>query len=54
MSQAADMLSADYSGEFSHWNFSMRIKKWIDQGVPNDNINVSNPETDFPLHMERG
>lgn len=38
------MLSADYSGEFSHWNFSMRIKKWIDQGVPNDNINVSNPE----------
>ncbi|KAK2608861.1 hypothetical protein QQS21_002574 [Conoideocrella luteorostrata] len=28
-----------YSGEFSHWNFSMRIKKWIDQGVPNDSLN---------------
>ncbi|KAH6877259.1 fungal-specific transcription factor domain-containing protein [Thelonectria olida] len=35
-----------YSGEFSHWNFSMRIKRWIDQCVPdpylneNDNIKV--------------
>ncbi|KAL6879142.1 fungal-specific transcription factor domain-containing protein [Trichoderma novae-zelandiae] len=28
-----------YSGEFSHWNFSMRIKKWIDQSVPNDASN---------------
>ncbi|PTB69428.1 N-terminal binuclear Zn cluster-containing protein [Trichoderma citrinoviride] len=28
-----------YSGEFSHWNFSMRIKKWIDQSVPNDSSN---------------
>ncbi|CAH0021407.1 unnamed protein product [Clonostachys rhizophaga] len=23
-----------YSGEFSHWNFSMRIKNWIDQSGP--------------------
>lgn len=23
----------DYSGEFSHWNFSMRIKQWIEQCV---------------------
>ncbi|KAL6807438.1 fungal-specific transcription factor domain-containing protein [Trichoderma sp. SZMC 28013] len=30
-----------YSGEFSHWNFSMRIKKWIDQSVPNDTLNHS-------------
>ncbi|RFU72740.1 n-terminal binuclear zn cluster-containing [Trichoderma arundinaceum] len=30
-----------YSGEFSHWNFSMRIKKWIDQSVPNDALNQS-------------
>ncbi|KAM0450795.1 hypothetical protein ACHAO4_006185 [Trichoderma viride] len=28
-----------YSGEFSHWNFSMRIKKWIDQTVTNDSLN---------------
>lgn len=28
-----------YSGEFSHWNFSMRIKKWIDQSVPSDALN---------------
>lgn len=20
----------DYSGEFSYWNFSMRIKQWVD------------------------
>lgn len=30
-----------YSGEFSHWNFSMRIKKWIDQSVPSDALNHS-------------
>jgi hypothetical protein len=30
----ADQVHADYSGEFSHWNFSMRIKNWIDQSGP--------------------
>lgn len=30
----ADQVLADYSGEFSHWNFSMRIKNWIDQSGP--------------------
>jgi hypothetical protein len=24
-----------YSGEFSHWNFSMRIKDWIEKTAPN-------------------
>lgn len=24
----------DYSGEFSHWNFSMRIKNWIEKSGP--------------------
>lgn len=27
-------MSADYSGEFSHWNFSMRIKNWIEKSGP--------------------
>ncbi|VUC27960.1 unnamed protein product [Clonostachys rosea] len=34
-----------YSGEFSHWNFSMRIKQWIEQCVPehrNENGEVPN------------
>ncbi|KAH6611458.1 n-terminal binuclear zn cluster-containing [Trichoderma cornu-damae] len=38
----ADSSCQDYSGEFSHWNFSMRIKRWIDQSVPNDALNVNN------------
>ena len=36
----ADALDADYSGEFSHWNFSMRIKQWIEQNVPDQGENV--------------
>ncbi|KAI9167767.1 transcriptional regulatory protein [Paramyrothecium foliicola] len=28
-----------YSGEFSHWNFSMRIKDWIDKTVPDRGSN---------------
>ncbi|KAJ8118143.1 hypothetical protein OPT61_g801 [Boeremia exigua] len=36
-----------YSGEFSHWNFSMRIKQWIDQSVPCDNSNQAPNSTDF-------
>ncbi|KAI5458904.1 fungal-specific transcription factor domain-containing protein [Mariannaea sp. PMI_226] len=28
-----------YSGEFSHWNFSMRIKRWIDHCVPDPYLN---------------
>ncbi|KAK7210040.1 hypothetical protein V2G26_017218 [Clonostachys chloroleuca] len=34
-----------YSGEFSHWNFSMRIKEWIEQCIPehrNENGEVPN------------
>lgn len=30
----------DYSGEFSHWNFSMRIKAWIEQRVADQGRNV--------------
>lgn len=30
----------DYSGEFSHWNFSMRIKQWIEQCVPDHGRSV--------------
>ncbi|KAJ5409470.1 uncharacterized protein N7487_003829 [Penicillium crustosum] len=26
----------DFSGEFSHWNFSMHIKKWIEQNISQD------------------
>lgn len=28
-----------YSGEFSHWNFSMRIKQWIEQCAPDPDRN---------------
>jgi hypothetical protein len=27
------LIATDYSGEFSYWNFSMRIKQWIEQCV---------------------
>ncbi|OHW91428.1 fungal specific transcription factor domain-containing protein [Colletotrichum incanum] len=37
-------LLADYSGEFSHWNFSMRIKQWIEQCV---NDAPDGPKTQF-------
>ncbi|TDZ67291.1 putative transcriptional regulatory protein [Colletotrichum trifolii] len=33
-----------YSGEFSHWNFSMRIKQWIEQCV---NDAPDGPKTQF-------
>ncbi|CAI0643137.1 unnamed protein product, partial [Colletotrichum noveboracense] len=33
-----------YSGEFSHWNFSMRIKQWIEQCV---NDTPDGPKTQF-------
>lgn len=33
-SHSTDSPRIDYSGEFSHWNFSMRIKQWIEQCVP--------------------
>ncbi|RGP69640.1 hypothetical protein FLONG3_7717 [Fusarium longipes] len=32
--QPLDNNTTHYSGEFSHWNFSMRIKQWIEQCVP--------------------
>ncbi|KAM3524882.1 hypothetical protein NHJ13051_004296 [Beauveria bassiana] len=31
--QSLDGNVMHYSGEFSHWNFSMRIKDWLDQSV---------------------
>ncbi|KAF2019914.1 hypothetical protein BU24DRAFT_129249 [Aaosphaeria arxii CBS 175.79] len=36
-----------YSGEFSHWNFSMRIKQWIDQTVLRDDTNQTPDSTVF-------
>lgn len=33
-------LCTDYSGEFSYWNFSMRIKRWIEDWAPNSNSEV--------------
>ncbi|KAH8660299.1 fungal-specific transcription factor domain-containing protein [Xylariales sp. PMI_506] len=30
-----------YSGEFSHWNFSMRIKQWVENSVSNKEANGS-------------
>ncbi|KAI5465698.1 fungal-specific transcription factor domain-containing protein [Mariannaea sp. PMI_226] len=35
--QPLDNNTTHYSGEFSHWNFSMRIKQWIEQCVPEGN-----------------
>ena len=34
------LMIADYSGEFSYWNFSMRIKQWIDDWIPHTNTEV--------------
>lgn len=31
---------ADYSGEFSHWNFSMHIKRNIDELMAKANVQV--------------
>ncbi|KAH7303825.1 fungal-specific transcription factor domain-containing protein [Stachybotrys elegans] len=36
--------TAHYSGEFSHWNFSMRIKQWIEESVPNGGSDVRNTQ----------
>ncbi|SPN99868.1 related to C6 transcription factor (PrnA) [Cephalotrichum gorgonifer] len=36
-----------YSGEFSHWNFSMRIKQWIEECVPEQGRNDAPGVTNF-------
>ena len=43
MSRHADKFPSyliDYSGEFSHWNFSMHIKRNIDELMANSNVSV--------------
>ncbi|OQD68093.1 hypothetical protein PENPOL_c003G08094 [Penicillium polonicum] len=39
--QSVEDTVAHYSGEFSHWNFSMRIKKWIEQNISQDQARSS-------------
>lgn len=41
----------DYSGEFSHWNFSMRIKSWIEQRVADQGRSVRASPSSHPARM---
>lgn len=40
--------AADYSGEFSHWNFSMHIKRNIDDLISKSNVKVRQAACTFP------
>ncbi|TQV93268.1 C6 transcription factor (PrnA) [Cordyceps javanica] len=42
--QSLDGNVTHYSGEFSHWNFSMRIKDWLDQSVARHGQNEKTPK----------
>ncbi|ATY60903.1 C6 transcription factor [Cordyceps militaris] len=42
--QSLDGNVMHYSGEFSHWNFSMRIKDWLDQSVARQVHNEQTPQ----------
>ncbi|KAJ4147627.1 hypothetical protein LMH87_002139 [Akanthomyces muscarius] len=42
--QSLDGNVTHYSGEFSHWNFSMRIKDWLDQSVARQGHSEQSPK----------
>jgi hypothetical protein len=47
-------MMTDYSGEYSHWNFSMRLKQWIERCAPIPRYDhVRRPIFCFSSHLRR-